>query len=484
VSRALLQLAALVAATLAAPALAAQDWPQSRHDAQNTASLELDAPASQRPRPWAFDGSGRVWGYEPGLVVWTSAALGVVEGRAVVLVGSYDHRVWCLDAATGEPLWKFTTGGPLLGNPVLWDAGGKPVVFAASSDRLVYALDAASGRSLWVHSVEDYQPTLGGARLSAPCVGLSRGRDAVFVGHWVFDRSLGHSLQRGGVTALDARDGKPIWTTVLGDNEVTAAIFSRVGTAGRIWLGSSNGNLYALDADTGAVLWNKTELDAVRSPPALVPLPRPLVATASKYGMVRGLDAETGAEVWSFKTGDRVTGSPLVISGDTPRVIVGSYDRKLWALDAATGRPAWSYSARGGVYSSPAFVPSSPELILASAWDHALHAVAAHDGAHQFTTYTGQPLWNVGGLDDSNWASPSAARIKGAWVVFLGSYDGTLRALPLDERDRRPPPRRSNFWFWASFPLALAPLAALAVLWTRRERRRRADGVATPRSGR
>ena len=466
---------ALVLALALGPArsLAAQDWPQSRHDAQNTASVELDAPASQRPRPWAFDGAGRVWGYEPGLVVWTSAALGVVEGRAVALVGSYDHRVWALDAATGEQLWKFTTGGPLHGAPVLWDAGGRPVVFAASSDRLVYALDAATGRTLWVHSVETYQPTLGGARLSAPCVGRAAGRDAVFVGHWVYDRSLVHSLQRGGVTALDARDGKPLWTQILGDNEVTAAIFAEHDGRGRVYVGSSNGNLYALAADTGAELWHKTELDAVRSPPAWVPLPRPLVATASKYGMVRGLDAETGTEAWSFKTGDRVTGSPLVTPGDAPQVIVGSYDRRLWALDAGTGAPAWSYLARGGFYSSPAFVPSSPDLLLASAWDHALHAVAAQGGAHQFTTYTGQPLWNVGGLDDSNWASPSAARIQGSWIVFHGSYDGTLRALPLDERDRRPPPVRSNFWFWVSFPIALAPLAAVALLLTQRERRRR-----------
>jgi len=455
----------------AAPALGAQDWPQGRHDAQNTGSVELDAPRSPRPRPWSTEGSGRIWGYEPGMVVWTGAALGVVEGRAVVAAGSYDRIVYVWDAAPGEQVWKLTPGGPLHGSPVLWEAGGAPVLFAASSDRLVYAADAATGKSLWVHSVEEYRPTLGGARLSSPCVGQAGGRDAVFVGHWVFDRSLGHSLQRGGVTARGARDGKPLWTRTLGDNEVSAPISARLAAGGRLWVGSSDGNLYALDADSGRVLWQKTELDAVRSPPALVPGERPLVVTASKFGMVRGLDAESGEERWAFKTGDRVTASPVLIPGD--RVVVGSYDRRLWALDARTGQVSWSYAARGGVYASAAYVPSSPPLLLASAWDHALHAVAAADGAHQFTTYTGQPLWTVGGLDDSNWAAPSAARIQGAWIVFHGSYDGTFRALPLDERDRRPPPVRSNGWFWLSFPIALAPVALFAVLLTRWERARR-----------
>ena len=266
------RLAALLLLLVGSEAFAAQDWPQPRHDAQNTGSVELEAPKSAKPRPWSFEGSGRVWGYEPGMVVWTGAALGVVEGRAIAAVGSYDRLVYVLDAATDETIWKLTTGGPLHGSPILWDPGdGPPMLFAASSDRLVYAADAATGKSLWVHSVEEYRPTLGGARLSAPCVGQAGGRDAVFVGHWVFDRSLGHSLQRGGVTALSARDGKLLWTQTLGDNEVTAAIWARIPTGNRLWVGSSNGNLYALDADTGRVLWQKTELDAVRSPPALVP---------------------------------------------------------------------------------------------------------------------------------------------------------------------------------------------------------------------
>jgi len=462
---------AIAVVLLAGLEASAPDWPQLRRDAQNTGSIELDAPKSPRPRPWSFDGSGRVWGYEPGMVVWTSAALGVVEGKAIVAVGSYDRLVYVLDASTGELVWKVATGGPISSAPVLWNDGASSVLFAASSDRLVYAFAAATGKSLWVHSVEEYRPTLGGARLSSPCVGQAGGRDALFVGHWVWDRSLGHTLQRGGVTALDARDGKPLWTRELGDNEITSPLFARLPSGSRLFVGSSNGNLYCLDADSGSLLWQKTELDAVRSPPALLSLTPPLVVTASKFGMVRGLNAETGAEVWSFKTGDRVTGSPMAMPDG--RVVIGSYDGRLYALDGSTGKLSWSYAARGGIYSSAAFVPSSPALVLAAAWDHSLHAVAAADGAHRFTTYTGAPLWSVGGLDDSNWASPSAARIQDTWMVFLGSYDGTLRALPLDERDLRAPPIRSNLWFWVSFPIALAPVAAVALLLTRRNRRRR-----------
>ena len=114
---------------------------------------------------------------------------------------------------------------------------------------------------------------------------------------------------------------------------------------------------------------------------------------------------------------------------------------------------------------------------IRQAVEEALHDSGAHGrvsiAEDDFTTYTGAPLWSVGGLDDSNWASPSAARIQGTWMVFHGSYDGTLRALPLDERDLRAPPIRSNLWFWLSFPIALVPVAAVALLLTRHNRRRR-----------
>ncbi|MBI5479760.1 MAG: PQQ-binding-like beta-propeller repeat protein [Deltaproteobacteria bacterium] len=472
--------------------VAAGDWPQDRRDAHNTGMADLVAPQSGPARPWTFDGSGRIWGYEPGITTWTSPALAVVEGRAVVAVGSYDHNVYCLDAATGERRWKFTTGGSVLGTPAIWHDGGRAWLFATSSDRLVYGLEAGSGRQLWVHSAQEFRPTLGGARLSSPAVGETAGRPAVFVGTWVWDSSLASNLQRGALVALGARDGKPLWRRDLGDNQLTAPVHVRAGGRGWVLVGSSNGSLYAVDADDGTVQWQRAELDAIRSQPAVwegrgsgAASDGPFVVMASKYGTVRALRLRDGQERWSYKTGDRVTGSPAVAEvGGRSLVVVGSYDRVLYALDAASGTVVWRYTARGGVYSSPgiALVAGRP-MVLAAAWDNTLHAVSLRDGGLLFQTFTGRPLWTVAGLDESNWSSPAAARVNGAWMAFVGSYDGTLRGLPLDESGRTPAPLRSNLWFWLSFPIALVPFGALAVLLTRlergRQRRRRQTSQAT-----
>jgi outer membrane protein assembly factor BamB len=465
------------AAALLLGVTASADWPQSRGDAANGAFVELEAPQSPPARAWTFDGTGRVLGYEPGMTVWSPAALGVVDGRAMLWVGGYDRFVWALDAALGEVLWKYATGDGVFAAPIFWDDGPSPLVFVASNDREVYALEAGSGRRRWSTALEAYRPTLGGARLSSPCLGRAGGEVRLFVGWWVFDRSLGASLQRGAVSALDARTGKIRWTRTLGDNEMTAPICFESAGRPRIALGSNDGNLHVLDADTGQSLWKHTEHDGIASAPAFVALDdgRALIVTGSRYGEVRALDAEDGTERWRLKTADRITGSPAGARIDGRVLIfVPSYDRHLYALDALTGAVVWRAPARGGFYNSPAVALTPNPVVLASAWDHSLHGIDARTGAERFFFFTGVPLWDVGGLDASTWSSPVAATINGVAVAFAGSYDGKLRGMPLETLMGRRSDRPSAIGFWVSLPLTVLPIIGLALWLTRRHRRARA----------
>jgi outer membrane protein assembly factor BamB len=341
---------------------------------------------------------------------------------------------------------------------------------------LLYALDADVGTQHWTHSVESFRPTLGGARLSSPCVGQSGARDAVFFGHWVWDRSLTGSMQEGGLTALDARTGELLYRVALGDNELTAPTYFE--GRGRRWLlvGSSSGTLYALDADRGEVVWTRTELDAIRGAPAVWSGPTGThILTASKYGLLRCLRIADGSEVWRYKTGDWITSAPMVANvHGRELVLVGSYDRSLYAIDLLGGALVWRYFARGGFHSAAALAPiGGRPLVLATAWDHRLHGIEASDGSEAWTVYTGRPIWNAVGLEHSNWSSPAVAKINQDWVAYVGSYDGTFYAFPLAEMTAlRAERERSNFGFWISFPIALACVAAFTVGLTVLHRRR------------
>ena len=68
-------------------------------------------------------------------------------------------------------------------------------------------------------------------------------------------------------------------------------------------------------------------------------------------GNVYAVDAKTGAEIWRFATNNPVLSSPAV-SGEI--VYVGGLDSALYALNRNSGENIWRFPTRGGVLASPA----------------------------------------------------------------------------------------------------------------------------------
>ena len=71
---------------------------------------------------------------------WSYAAADLVDSspavaNGVVYVGSYDGKVYALNAKTGVELWSYTTGSYVFSSPAV--ANG--VVYVGSEDSMVYA---------------------------------------------------------------------------------------------------------------------------------------------------------------------------------------------------------------------------------------------------------------------------------------------------------------------------------------------------------
>jgi outer membrane protein assembly factor BamB len=61
-------------------------------------------------------------------------------------VGSFDKKLYCLKATSGEKVWEFATGGWVFSSPVVSNG----YVYAGSDDGKVYCLKAARGdRGSW-----------------------------------------------------------------------------------------------------------------------------------------------------------------------------------------------------------------------------------------------------------------------------------------------------------------------------------------------
>src|SRR6266702_2714520 len=120
---------------------------------------------------------------------WSMSARGIIrsmpwtptQADGVVYVGSHDHRLYALDARTGDMYWSYTTGGFIDSSPTVAEG----VVYVGSQDHKLYALSAQAGENLWNYAT-------GGSIVSSPVVA----NGVVFVG------SNDHNLYAFNQTAI------------------------------------------------------------------------------------------------------------------------------------------------------------------------------------------------------------------------------------------------------------------------------------------
>ena len=142
-----------VGATDASVTEASDWWPMFHHDLHHTGYSISTAPNT----------NNTIWNYTTGSYVGSSPT--VVDGE--VFVGSFDGKVYCLDAVTGVHIWNFTTSGAVRSSPAVAD--GK--VYVGSYNGKFYCLDALNGAFVWSY-------TTGSSVFSSPTVADGR----VYVG--------------------------------------------------------------------------------------------------------------------------------------------------------------------------------------------------------------------------------------------------------------------------------------------------------------
>lgn len=144
--------------------------------------------------------------------------------------------------------------------------------------------------------------------------------------------------------AVDAQTGDELWRfTAESWIESSAAV-----SGGTVYVGSNDSMLYALDAVTGEKRWEHTTRYGVRSSPAIA---EGKVYFSSGDYTVYALDVQTGEMVWTFKTTGNISASPVVANGI---VYLGDLNNYLYALDAVTGRRRLHFKTYGGTASSAA----------------------------------------------------------------------------------------------------------------------------------
>lgn len=208
-----------------------------------------------------------------------------VHGRA---------KLFALDARTGEELWVFESDNYILQTPAIHDKtlylGGNfydPRPIDEGGHTRLYALDLNDGSPLWQFESEDGFPK----RLYAT------ERMVIFIGYqdylngvdaksgelrWRFDTGnwtpsfLGagdtvyFSSANTLVFALDSGTGKKNWKFNIPEGTFNYLIDAPILLDGRLYFITQQGDLFALEASTGALLWQaKTTISTARTSPAI-----------------------------------------------------------------------------------------------------------------------------------------------------------------------------------------------------------------------
>ena len=154
-----------------------------------------------------------------------------------------------------------------------------------------------------------------------------------------------------------------------------AIVSSPVVAEGRLTIGCDDGNVYCLDARTGAQLWTHPTGDVIEAPPLIH---AGSVYVGSSTGDFHALALADGSARWKASTGDKILGGAnwIEVAGET-RIVVGSYDANLYCFAAADGAVRWKYETGNYVNGAPAIEGGR---IVFGGCDSRLHVVSALDG--------------------------------------------------------------------------------------------------------
>lgn len=305
----------------------------------------------------------------PGAVIASPA----VESR-LVYAASTGGYLEAVDRETGAVEWKFDAKSRIVSSPAV---AGDAVYFEAY-DGFLYSLNAANGKPGWKFKTE------GEHRYTA--------------------KNL-HGMLPAGETRPDP------WDSFLS----SPAVWN-----GAVYFGSGDGNIYAVDAATGALRWKFHTGDVVHASPAIAD---GMVFLGSWDGYFYALDAATGAEKWRFKTGDDtrfhnhigIESSAAVAEGT---VYFGCRDAHVYALDERTGEKKWSWAEPNGSWVNTSPAVSKGVVYFGNSYGGQVFAADAKTGKILYTVdFKGWPIY----------ASPAIA----GDMLYVGSTAGTLSAISL-----------------------------------------------------
>jgi len=257
------------------------------------------------------------WSRQLGQLSASSPAVNASTVYATVLSSGHARqpgRVVALNVRNGSIRWVRELSSPTESSPLL-DRGR---LFFGSQSGIVYALNARDGRVIWTYHADGAvkaSPTLAGGVL-------------------YFGDYSGH------VQAISEQTGRQLWISGSGGALLGSGTFYSTAAVvyGRVFLGNTDGRVYAYDALSGRLDWAVQTGAYVYASPAVTNAPGlgPTIYLGSYDGTFYALNARSGQVSWQFNARGRISGSATIIGRIVYFADLG--DRRTFGLGISTGR--------------------------------------------------------------------------------------------------------------------------------------------------
>ncbi len=205
---------------------------------------------------------------------------------------------------------------------------------------------------------------------------------------------------------------------------------------GILYIGSTDGKLYALDAKQWGIKWVFDAGDAIRYSAAVL---GNRVYFSARNNKVYALDAKTGEKLWEFKSKNWMDAPPIVVDN---KVYVGAFPSKIYVLNARTGslesRREKTIQIRGIEYgcANGVFRPVSPEH-NAKVWRSQTAGSESYPVTANGTVYIGARDGQLHAFDMASktqtWAYQLGGFVEAApaiseGILYAASGDGSVYA--------------------------------------------------------
>ncbi len=392
-----------------------------------TSALPQASLPSASPAPTTIPAPEARWDFQTGGAIWGTPT--IQDG--ILYFGSDDGNLYALDALNGRLKWKFSTKGLVRSRPAIADQR----VFFTSDDGFLYAVDASNGQPAWSVDIGN-APSEPDKRVNPGTIPDPRFFDYLQSSPAIVDGRVFVGSYNGNVVALAADQGNVLWKFSTG-GKVRA---SPAVKDGLVIIGSWDGNTYALDAQTGQVRW-RVSLGGPIQTTALVA--NGLVYTASRKASVVALDAQTGKKKWELDYGRNnwVESSP-VLAGNS--IYIGSSGNQyVLGIDNQNGTLLTAYMGKVCFWSTPLIIGDSlyigGEALTQNSVAGGLFNLKIPNSASAVDLVPSTFNWLYPTprtlMPDGNWAGVASSPVAQNGVIYFGGLDGKFYALHLPSQD-------------------------------------------------